>query len=58
MTTQEKINKAVMEARRFPNAKIEHNFEFYKDATDFNGVKAVYNESIKNPDGYQVTYTY
>lgn len=58
MTTQDKIAKAVSEAKNFPNATIEHSFEFYKDTDNFDGVKAVFNKEVKNTNGYQVVYRY
>ena len=58
MTTQEKIQKAVSEAKRFPNATIEHSFELYHDVDNFDGIKAVYNKNVKNDNGFQVIYTY
>lgn len=58
MTIQESINRAVSEAKKFPNATIEHNFEFYQDVDNFDGVKAVFNKGVNNPNGYQVIYKY
>lgn len=58
MTTQEQIAKAVNEAKKFPNATIEHNFELYQNVDNFDGVRAVFNKEVTNQSGYQVTYKY
>jgi hypothetical protein len=43
MTTQEKIEQAVLDARQFPNPTIEYNFDDYVDALWFEDIPAVQN---------------
>jgi hypothetical protein len=57
MTVQEKIAKAVNEAKNFPNPTIHYNFDLPEGA-DFGGYKAVFNSMVPKDPGYSVTYKY
>lgn len=58
----EKVLRAVDEAKKFPNARIDYNFELPKHSEvkpdNFFGIKANFNKNVTNSNGYQVVYSY
>lgn len=57
MTTQQKVERAISEAKKFPNAKIEYNLEGITDK-DFKGVPATFNPKVDKEAGAVVTFKY
>lgn len=62
LTPLERVQKAVSEAKQFPDPTIDYNFELpdNKDITptSFYGVKANFNKNVTNDMKYQVKYKF